>query len=67
MDASNPVPIPENNDAKEEKEASPEKEESPAPPVRMKRNVSFPDEESLLVTGYLEPINPWENSEYFKL
>jgi hypothetical protein len=27
------------------------------------RKVSFPEEESHLVTGYLEPANPWEYGE----
>ncbi|PSN36949.1 hypothetical protein C0J52_15882 [Blattella germanica] len=29
-------------------------------PKRESRKVSFPEEESMLVTGYLEPANPWE-------
>jgi hypothetical protein len=27
------------------------------------RKVSFPEDESRLVTGYLEPANPWEYGE----
>lgn len=30
---------------------------------RESRKVSFPEEESHLVTGYLEPANPWEYGE----
>lgn len=28
--------------------------------VKEPRKVSFPEEDSRLVTGYLEPANPWE-------
>jgi hypothetical protein len=28
--------------------------------VKETRKVSFPEEDRLLVTGYLEPANPWE-------
>jgi hypothetical protein len=28
--------------------------------VKKPRKVSFPEEDSRLVTGYLEPANPWE-------
>jgi hypothetical protein len=31
--------------------------------TREPRKVSFPEEESRLVTGYLEPANPWEYGE----
>lgn len=28
------------------------------------RNVSFPDDESQIVTGVLETLDPWESSKY---
>lgn len=31
------------------------------------RNVSFPDDDSQIVTGILEPENPWKSSKSFRL
>lgn len=28
------------------------------------RSVSFPENDNQIVTGYLEPVNPWEYGEY---
>lgn len=33
-------------------------------PVVKNTRVSFPDDERDLVTGYLEPANPWDVGEY---